>query len=429
MRRSLCVVVTAAAVCLVSSPALAQKFVPKVIKFVGDPEYSTQELMAASGLKSGEILGFSEMGTYSQKLLASGVFASVAFKFDGQDLTFLLAPSPDLYPVRLDNLPLAPGADLDAKLHAMVPLYHGKVPGDGALKEDLRAAFEKLLAEQGIEAQISVTDGVDRSTHKVNAEIYSIASPPVLVGTVSVTGVSPELAPEVQKVVNGLTNRPFDTANSGDGLDQEIEALYQDQGYAAVKVEADHAGAPAIAPDAVRVPFSVHVDAGRRYKLAAIHLPDGAPMTQEEIATLIADRPGAPPDGTRLRNVWTELSSRYMAKGFLDCRITPHPQLNDAAGTVSYTVDVAPGPVYRLGFVRFDNVTDGMRRELMRNWQMMPGDVFDKTYVSQFIFKAQQQDPKLRLALLGVKASINASADPQTHTVNLVIRLSQSPGS
>jgi len=37
-------------------PAAAQKFIPKSIKFQGDPNYSTGELTPASGLKPGTIL-------------------------------------------------------------------------------------------------------------------------------------------------------------------------------------------------------------------------------------------------------------------------------------------------------------------------------------------------------------------------------------
>ncbi len=88
-------------------------------------------------------------------------------------------------------------------------------------------------------------------------------------------------------------------------------------------------------------------------------------------------------------------------------------------------MDVDPGPVYHLGFVKFDNVSDQMRTLLMHYWQMMSGDVFDESYVSQFLVRAQQQDPVLRRSLVGVKTSFDANADPQTHTVNLVIRLSR----
>ena len=90
---------------------------------------------------------------------------------------------------------------------------------------------------------------------------------------------------------------------------------------------------------------------------------------------------------------------------------------------MSYNVDVDPGPVYHLGFVKFDNVTDELRTLLIRNWQMLPGDPFDESYVATFIFKAQHQDPVLARSLVGVKASFSVMANPDTHDVNVLIRL------
>ncbi len=50
----------------------------------------------------------------------------------------------------------------------------------------------------------------------------------------------------------------------------------------------------------------------------------------------------------------------------------------------------------------------------MRNWQMMPGDPFDETYVSSFMLAAQKSDPVLQRTLAGVKASYDVHADPET---------------
>jgi outer membrane protein assembly factor BamA len=103
--------------------------------------------------------------------------------------------------------------------------------------------------------------------------------------------------------------------------------------------------------------------------------------------------------------------------------VTPHPQIDDSTGLVNYELDVDPGPVYHLGFVKFDNVSDQMRTLLIHNWEMLPGDVFDESYVSNFIFRIQQTDPVLKRSLAGVKVKFDADADPHRHDVNVVIRL------
>jgi outer membrane protein assembly factor BamA len=406
-------------------PASAQKFQPKSIQFKGDPEFTDLELIQAAGLKKGAILDYAEMNEHSKQLLDTGLFATLAFKFDGQDLIFLLTPSTDLYPIRFENLPLTPGADLDAELHGQLPLYHGKVPADGGLAEGVRGALEKMLADKGMAATVLATTVADPGSHKVVAVSYSIANPPVLVGEVHMEGISAPYSASVQEIVKNAAKLPFDTENSADNLSRAVEQFYQDQGYAGVKVQVARSGEPVSSASGIMVPYSMTVQEGPVYTVGSIHLPDGAPVTQAEVTKILTPYSGGPAAGVRLRSVWELVAQRYKAKGNLDCRITPHAEFNEAAGTVSYMVDVDPGPVYRLGFVKFDNVSDDLRMMLIRYWQMMPGDIFDESYVSLFIAKVQAQDPVLKRSLAGVKATFDATADPQTHNVNVVIHLAR----
>lgn len=422
MRQPVFLLLAALAVTVAVCPAPAQKFLPKSIQFQGDPEYSNDELLAAMGLKKGVVLSYTDMQDYSKRLLSSGVFASVAFKFDGQDLIFLLTPSPDLHPIRLDNLPLTPGADLDAKIREQLPLYHGKVPVEGGLTDDVRAALEKLLAAEGITATVVATNTADPSTHEVNGVAYSISAPPVQIAVAHVDGVSDAFQSKVHAVLDEASKNSFSTADSGSNIERTVVQFYNDQGYAAAKVQATRSGDPSVTSGAIVVPFAVQVQEGRVYKIEAIHLPPGTPVTQAEIDKAL-DPSGTFPIGVRVRTIWGLIAERYHNKGYLDCRVTPHPSFNDTGATVSYTVDVDPGPVYHLAFVKFDNVTDELRNLLIHNWEMMPGDVFDQSYVATFIMKVQQQDPVLRRSLSGVKVKFDVMANPDSHDVNVVIRL------
>ena len=194
-------------------------------------------------------------------------------------------------------------------------------------------------------------------------------------------------------------------------------------GFAAAKVEVARAGNATLQSGAIVVPLSVHVEEGRIYQVTAIHLPPGTPVTQQEIDKALAPSIGGPSIGVRVRSLWVLVAERYRSKGNLDCKVTPQAVFHDADSTMSYNVNVDPGPVYHLGFVKFDNVSDQLRILLIRNWQMLPGDPFDQSYVANFLIKAQQQDPVLARSLVGVKAAFTVMANPDTHDVNVLIRL------
>jgi outer membrane protein assembly factor BamA len=280
-----------------------------------------------------------------------------------------------------------------------------------------------MLAAQGVKATVAAIPAGAMGSHKLTAMSFSITAPPVRVGSIHLEGVSPAQQGKIKDVADHAVSTPFDSENSETNLEHAFELFYEDQGYAAVKVHASRAGDLAATADAIDVPFSVTIEEGRLYKLGAIHLPPDTLVTDAEIDKAVSSLNDSHTRGVTLRSIWGLIASRYKAKGHLDCTVTPHPQFDEASGVVNYAVDINPGPVYHLAFVKFDNVSDELRSRLMRSWQMLPGDVFDQTYVSNFIVNAQKEDPVLLRSLTGVKYSFDVHADPDSHDVNCVIHL------
>jgi outer membrane protein assembly factor BamA len=403
-------------------PVSAQKFQPKTIQFKGDPEYSDQELLSAAGLKRGGVFTSAEMNDHSKLLMDTGVFDNLTYKFDGVDLIYTLIPSSALFPIRLENLPLTAGPELDAKLHERFPLYHGKVPSEGTLLDGVRSALQEMLAAQAINATITTTPFGQAGTRNVSAMNFSIASPPVRVGALQLQSVSPPMMDRVKAIADKQTGTSFDTSNSAANLEHAFASFYAEEGYAAVKVQAIRSGDPQISVSAVDIPYSVTIEEGHLYKLGTIKLPPDSLVSPAEIDKITSAAAGTL-KGPAIRNIWGLIAGRYHSKGYLDFAITPHPEFDEAAGVVNYTIEIHPGPVYHLALLKFENVSDDLRKLLMRNWQMFPGDPFDESYVAGFILKAQNSDPVLMRTLAGVKVSYDVRADPATHDVNLVIRL------
>ena len=414
---------------ILALPSCAQQFQPKTIQFKGDLEYTEQELLDAAGLKKGAILTSGEMNEHSKRLMDTGVFENLTYKFDGRDLVYFLRPATQMYPIRLENLPLAAGAELDAKLHSRLPLYHCKVPIEGGLLDDVRKQLEEMLAAQGIRTTLATAPYSDHKTARkgaITAVSFSIVQPQVRIGSLHMDGISPTIAEKILPILKEASEQSFDTANSAANLETVIRSFYEDQGYASAKVHAVRSGDPVVSFDSIQVPFSVMVEEGRQYKLGEIQLPPGAPLEKADIDKILNDPATNPSSGIGTRSVWLLIARKYKSKGYLDCGVVPHAQIDDEAGIVNYTVAVNAGPVYHLAFVKFDNVSNDLRVRLMHNWQLMPGDPFDQSYVTSFLLRAQLEDPALRQMLAGAKPTFDVMADPQTHDVNVVIRLERS---
>jgi outer membrane protein insertion porin family len=422
MKRTCFLLLTAIVLLASSLPVAAQKFLPKTIQFKGAPEYSGEELMAAAGLKKGTVLAYADMKEHSQKLMDTGVFESLVFKFDGVDLVFTIVPHTDLYPVRLENLPLTPGKELDTALHGRFPLYHGKVPGENGLLEGVRGALEEMLATKGIKATVTATPYTDEKLHKVTAMSFSITAPPVKVGEIRLDGVAVPSDAKVAEILAKLTGSVYDSEGSPNQIETYLGNYYHDKGNLEAEIHAAPQGAPVVTQEAIHIPFAVSVSPGAVYRLAGIQLAPGLAVTQAEFDRQSRLHPGDIAEGQRLTENWQYLSSLYHNKGYMQARIHPTPSFDRAHGTVSFAVTAEPGPVYTMGKLIIENTADDLRAAMWSAWKLPTGAVFDESALRSY-FGGQDARSALGRTFASTKCIYKLIMDDEAHTVDVSLRL------
>ncbi len=426
----------AALLLLCSLPSLAQKkaatptqkkAATKTIRFQGAPQYTQEDLLAAAGLKPDARLTPIEVKARAKQLNDTGLFSVVKFSTDKQGLLFSLTPASQLFPVHLDNLPLKPGKELDEKLHERLPLYRGLVPAEGSMLEGIRQTLEGMLAAEGVKAAVkaAVTSGL--GPQKITAMDFTVASPTVRIGAIHVDGVSPAMQAKVSGFVGSQTGNAFDTENSAIGLRRGFEDLYQDEGYAAVQVEVAQVNPLVVSEQSVDVPYSVSIKEGGVYKLGAIDYPAGALVPRAEADKAVKKTgTGA---GRPLDLFVLAIRDAYHARGYLDCSVTTHPAFNEATHIVNYSLEIAPGPIYRMGSVKFEGAPDAMAARLTGIWRMALSAAFDESYVSGFAAQAQKRDKQLAKWMQTVIATYDVKADAETHQVNVIFHFAKAAGS
>jgi outer membrane protein assembly factor BamA len=405
-----------------ASPAPRKAPAP-AIRFQGAPQYTEEELLAAAGLKTGARLSATEVKVHAKLLNDTGLFAVVKFSSDSKGLLFSLTPASQLFPVHLDNLPLQPGKDLDAKIHARFPLYHGLVPASGSLLEGIRQTFEEMLAAQNIKATVKAVLTSDLGPQKITAINFTITSPAVRIGPIQLSGVSPVMQAKANTLVAGQTGNAFDTENSAIGLEHAFEDLYQDQGYAAVQVTVTQIVPLIVSNQAVAIPFAVAIREGGVYKLGSIIYPPDALVPRAEVEKVQSKYPAG--SGRPLDLFLLAVRDAYHARGYLDCSVISHASFNEATHIVNYSLEIAPGPSYQMGAVQFDGAPDAIAARLTRLWKMAPGQPFDESYISTFAARAQKQDRSLAKWMQTVITTYDVKPDPATRQVNCIFHFAK----
>jgi outer membrane protein assembly factor BamA len=403
---------------------LAQKKVPpKAIRFQGAPQYTQTELLAAADLTLDARLNPRDMKAHAKQLNDTGLFEEVKFTSDTKTLLFTLTPSRQLFPMHLENVPLSPGKELDAKLHERFPLYHGLLPASGSMLEGICRTFEEMLAAKGVKTTVraALTSGL--GPHKLTAMNFTVVSPAVHIGRIQLAGISPAMQAKASLLVSGQTGNDFDTENTAIGLKHAFEDLYQDQGYAAVEVDVAQLDPSIVSDQSVDIPFAVTIREGGIYKLGTIDYPASALVARIVVERILSKYPAG--SGRPLDLFLLAVRDAYHANGYLDCAIVSHPSFNEATHIVNYSLEIAPGSQYRLASVKFDGAPDVMAAKLKLVWKMAPGDVFDESYLSIFAALAQKKDKSMTKWMQSVITTYDVKADSATHEVNCIFHFAK----
>ena len=73
--------------------------------------------------------------------------------------------------------------------------------------------------------------------------------------------------------------------------------------------------------------------------------------------------------------------------------ITPDSEFDDAASTVTIHLDVKEGYAYHMGELEFRGLDNSLTAKLRSAWKIRPGEIYDSTYLSEYLPAAQKLLP------------------------------------
>jgi outer membrane protein assembly factor BamA len=127
-------------------------------------------------------------------------------------------------------------------------------------------------------------------------------------------------------------------------------------------------------------------------------------------------------DGQRLTDDWQYIARQYHNHGYMQASIHPAPSFDRFKGIVSFDVTAEPGPVYTMGQLTIENVSDDLRAAILAKWTVPPGTVFNEGAVRGF-FVTHAVNPELERVFAAVNVKYTQQLNDETHTVDLTIRL------
>jgi len=354
----------------------------------GLKNYTQAQTIAAAGLKLGQLVGKEDFEAARDRLLATGVFETVGYRFapsgpKGYAATFEVVEVEPVYPVRLEGLS-KPSAEIEAWLRRKDPFFGAKIPAtETILKKDAAAIEEYLGGSEQVSAKV-VADSPDKF-----AIVFRPAGGPPKVAEVRFLGNSEVPA---STLLNSFALVAYGTVYSESAfrqlLDSGIRPIYDARGRIRVafpKIEVEKA------KDVEGQIVTVTVDEGPVYQLGEVRVVGETPVPAKELVKVGAFKAGEVANFDNIGAGIDQMKKRIRREGFMHVALQVDRKIDDAKKVVDLEVRPELGDRFIFGSLTLQGLDLHGEAAVKKLWSMKEGKPFNADYPDYFLGQLKEQ--------------------------------------
>jgi outer membrane protein assembly factor BamA len=417
----------AAIPCHLAAQGAQPSFVVAEVHAFGSHRYSDAQIAATAGLKPGDPVDNDKLQAIASELAQLGVFSRVNYRFTAKDrgaiINFELEDA-QLVPVMFENFPWFTDQELSDEIRRAVPLFDGHAPNGGTLLDEITAALSAKLASRGIKANVAHTLVAEPSGSEMIMQ-FRQDGPSFKVSSVQFNDFMAQNSEKLHDRVTDLVGKTYSRFAIELFENEQVRPIYLAAGEIRVKFDApilqlgDASGANAPSTVIVQIP----IKPGPVFHVSGVNWTGNTALDNAALSRLAAVKPGDLADGMRLAAGWQQIELEYGHQGYLDAKVTPLPEFQDANGTVAYNMKIEEGAQYRMGELVITGLSVDSERALRNSWRLAPGQVFDKTYLDSMLAKLEKPTVAIfgEIPLHYAQMGHWLRPNPQNHVIDVLI--------
>jgi outer membrane protein insertion porin family len=393
---------------------------------MGLNRFSETQADKATGLQTGDSVTQAQLAAAVDKLAKSGAFDNVSFRYSTNgnsiNVEFQVVEVSKLLPCVFDNFVWFSDAELDKALRSRVSFYAGGVPESGATSEDVRVALRDMVRANGITGDVTVIPSIGGLGQAVSAFVYSVSGVSMPIRSVRFAGNAAIPASSLEAASSQMIGRDYSESYVSQFAGAGLVPLYRKQGYLRARFQQPD-GKPLRSNDTSPVQdvaVVLSVDEGPEFYWEKAEWTGNRVFTSEELDRLLGMKPKEVANQEKIDAGLTAIKRAYDTRGFIEAAVKPKEILDDTARLTTYNVAVDEGAQFHLGMVHFEGLPELASKELIKSWQLKPGDVYDASYPSAFVSKVAIGKLK-ELGIQKTSATVNPKPEKQKASVDLNI--------
>jgi outer membrane protein insertion porin family len=374
------------------------------IKVTGSKRFPEVAVAAASGLQMGAAVTEDDFKKAARRLGDMGVFTEIgytySYSFAGTKLELHVTDADKFVPAHFEDFVWFSDAELQKRIKQHAPLFDGELPLFGRLADEVSDVLQAMLVENAIPGHVEYLRA-GKENGPVDAINYHVTDVLIRVRKIEFTGAAAEDVPALEAAGDRLPDREYSRSRLNLLVQRQLIPVYQARGYLKAAF-----GEPQ--PKVVKQPSAENEDGprnqtvvdvifavtpGQQYKLKSLEWSGNREFPAETLQKMVRAEPGKPANTIRLADNLKDIQKLYGSRGFVTAAIKVNAELDDATATVIIHLDVKEGYAYHMGELEFRGLDNSLTAKLRNAWKIRPGDVYDATYLSEYLPAAQKLLP------------------------------------
>jgi outer membrane protein assembly factor BamA len=390
-------------------PAAAQVQPPASYKLVavtvtGSKRFTPEEIAAASGLPIGTIAREEDFKKAARQLGETGAFGDITYTYSyssaGTRLVFHVTDADKFVPARFADFVWFSDQELLHKLHERIPLFNGELPTNGRMPDQISDVLQAMLVENGVSGHVEYqrTNGKDE---RIESIAYNVAGVSIRIHGAEFPGAGATELPILQAAAERLSDREYSRDYMANFIEHSLLPIFHEDGH--LKASCGPAQPRVVKPTAADssdnkqpptfVDVIFPVTPGLQYKLTRWDWSGNKEIPSDQLEPFLHAKAGQAANTVKLENDLRAIQTLYGSRGYILAGVKVNAEFDDLTGEVVFHLVVHEDSLYHMGELEFRGIDNNLTARLRAAWKLRPGDVYDATYLKQFLPLARKLLP------------------------------------
>jgi outer membrane protein insertion porin family len=372
------------------APAAPQKRAIASIAVEGNRIFSKEQVLAVAGLKIGQPAGRPEFDAARDRLVESGAFESVAYRFaaaptgEGIAGTLEVAEVQQVYPVEFQDLHVS-SLELDSVLKAKDPLYsREKLPATRPVLERYTKWIQDFMATKGNKEEIA---GQVMQVAGDFAIVFRPSKPLPTVAQVTFEGTQVVSQEKLREAIVGAIGSAYTEDVFRQTLGTVIRPQYENRGYLRARFP-ELRTTPA--EDVKGLHVFVKVDEGEKYEIGKLTIEGPTPIAAATLVKTSELKAGDLAEMSKVNEGVERIRRAVRREGYMEVRVLADRKLDDEKKVANFSVRVDPGPQFTMGKLKTVGLDIHGEAEIRRIWILKEGQPFNPEYPDLFLRRIKE---------------------------------------